>query len=396
MMKLLEEIRLANLLSYGPAGVRLKLEPLNVFIGPNASGKSNLIAALALLAAAPSDLSRFFWTEGGLREWIWKGPKSQNSAELEVAFSDSNLLYQLRFAVVDGPRLHLQQEILRTKFPRPGEEPYFFYALQGSRATLRALPSPDREMDREERQLGGSDLSLDQSILSQVKDPKLYPELTFVGRSFAQMRFFREWDLGRNGALRKPQPADLPSDFLLEDASNLGLVLNQIETHHPDIKKVILQRLKLLYERVEDFKVNVQGGAVQIFFHEAALNRPIPASRLSDGTLRYLCLLSILCHPSPPPLICIEEPELGLHPDAISDLAALLVDAGGQTQLVVTTHSDALVSALSETPEAIVVCEQEEGATTLNRMQPGKLAEWLEQYRLGDLWRMGQIGGNRW
>jgi predicted ATPase len=73
-----------------------------------------------------------------------------------------------------------------------------------------------------------------------------------VGREFAKIRFFRDWDLGRNGPLRKPQPADLPSDFLLEDASNLGLVLNDLETHHPDVKRAMLERLKLLYDRVQD------------------------------------------------------------------------------------------------------------------------------------------------
>jgi predicted ATPase len=395
-MKLLEEIRLVNLLSYGPEGVHLGLEPLNVLIGPNASGKSNLIAALGVLAAAPRDLSQFFRAEGGLREWIWKGAKSKSSAELEVTFSNPNLFYQLRFAALDGLRLHLQQEVLRTRFPRPGEENYFFYALQGNEAILKALSSPDREGDREERKLIGSDLRQDQSVLSQIRDPTLYPELTFVGRELAKTRFFQDWDLGRSGPLRKPQPADLPSDFLLEDASNLGLVLNDLETHHPDIKRAMLERLKLLYDRVQNFTINVQGGVVQIFFHETGLTRPVPASRLSDGTLRYLCLLSILCHPSPPPLICIEEPELGLHPDALSNLADLLVEASRNTQLVVTTHSDALVSALSETPESIVVCEQEAGTTTLNRLEPDKLVEWLERYTLGDLWRMGQIGGNRW
>ncbi len=395
-MKLLEEIRLVNLLSYGPEGIHLGLEPLNVLIGPNASGKSNLIAALGVLAAAPGDLSQFFRAEGGLREWIWKGAESKRAAEMGVAFSDPNLFYQLRFAAVDGLRLHLQQEVLRTRFHRLGGENYFFYALQGNQGILKALPSPDREGEREERKLSGSDLRQDQSILSQLRDPTLYPELTSVGREFAKIRFFRGWDLGRNGPLRKPQPADLPSDFLLEDASNLGLVLNDLETHHPDVKRDMLERLKLLYDRVQDLTINVQGGVVQIFFHETALIRPVPASRLSDGTLRYLCLLSILCHPSPPPLICIEEPEVGLHPDAIHALAELLVDAASRSQLVVTTHSDILVSALSEVPKSIVVCEKGEGGTTLQRLEPDKLSAWLEEYRLGDLWTMGQIGGNRW
>ena len=158
----------------------------------------------------------------------------------------------------------------------------------------------------------------------------------------------------------------------------------------------LLERLRRFYERVVDITIKVQGGTIQVFFHEEGLSAAVPAIRLSDGTLRYLRLLAILCHTEPPPLICIEEPETGLHPDVLPDLAALLVEASGRTQLVVTTHSDVLVSALSETPEAILVCERGEDGTTLRRLDRTQLAEWLERYRLGDLWRMGEIGGNRW
>ena len=118
----------------------------------------------------------------------------------------------------------------------------------------------------------------------------------------------------------------------------------------------------------------------------------MPATRLSDGSLQYLCLLSVLCHPEPPPLICLEEPEAGLHPDIIPEVAKLLLEASQRTQLVVTTHSDMLVSALSEVPEAIVVCERGEEGTQLRRLEPDKLKEWLERYRLGELWTMGEIG----
>lgn len=100
----------------------------------------------------------------------------------------------------------------------------------------------------------------------------------------------------------------------------------------------------------------IEGGTVQVFFTEGEF--VIPATRLSDGTLRYLCLLAILCDPDPPPLICIEEPELGLHPDVLPKLADHLLAASKYTQLIVTTHSDVLVDAMSETPESIVVCEK--------------------------------------
>ena len=92
--------------------------------------------------------------------------------------------------------------------------------------------------------------------------------------------------------------------------------------------------------------------------------------------------------------MCIEEPELGLHPDAVELLAELLVDASARMQLVVTTHSDALVSALTSQPDAIVACERPGAGTELRRLDPKKLASRLEDYRLGDLWRMGELGAN--
>jgi predicted ATPase len=107
-------------------------------------------------------------------------------------------------------------------------------------------------------------------------------------------------------------------------------------------------------------------------------------------------LLAILCDPEPPPLICIEEPELGLHPDLMPTIARLLKSAAERTQLIVTTHSDILVDEFTDEPEAVVVCEKVEGQTTMRRLESERLAEWLDRYRLGELWTKGEIGGVRW
>ncbi len=94
------------------------------------------------------------------------------------------------------------------------------------------------------------------------------------------------------------------------------------------------------------------------------------------------------------PLICIEEPEIGLHPDMMSTIADLLVEPSGRTQLIVTTHSEALVSSLP--PESVLVCERDYLGTHLRRLDPERLKKWLENYSLGELWSMGEIGGTRW
>ena len=145
---------------------------------------------------------------------------------------------------------------------------------------------------------------------------------------------------------------------------------------------------------MSDFGANIDSGTVQLFLQEG--NISMKANRLSDGTLRYLSLLAILCHPEPPPLVCIEEPELGLHPDILPTLADLLREASGRCQLVVTTHSDVLVDALTDTPESVVVCEKHNGGTEMRRLDKADLSDWLEDYCLGELWSKGELGGNRW
>jgi predicted ATPase len=186
----------------------------------------------------------------------------------------------------------------------------------------------------------------------------------------------------------------MPNIWLEEDCRNLGLVLNNIESD-TKTKNELVKYFRHIFDGAEGFGVTVEAGSVQVFVREA-LWFITPATRLSDGTLRYLCLLAILCHPNPPPLICIEEPELGLHPDLIVKLADLLREAAKRTQLIVTTHSDHLVDALSDTPESIVVCEKTNGRTSLSRLDAKQLTPWLEKYSLGKLWRRGDLGGNRW
>jgi predicted ATPase len=96
----------------------------------------------------------------------------------------------------------------------------------------------------------------------------------------------------------------------------------------------------------------------------------------------------------PPPVVCIEEPELGLHPDSMALIADLLVEASERMQIIVTTHSDALVTALTPQTDSVVTCERNGAGTTLRRLDPAYLARWLDQYRLGDLWRIGELGAN--
>ena len=248
--------------------------------------------------------------------------------------------------------------------------------------------------EESDRILTAEDLKSGQSILSQRRDPERYPAITFLADYFGGIALFQEWSFGRRTPTRLPQPTDLPSDFLLPDASNLGLVLHDL-LQTSEKREEIIGYLRQFYEHARFISARIQGGPLQLYIEEEG-GRLIPASRLSDGTLRFLCLVAILCHPAPPPVIGIEEPELGLHPDILPVIAEMLRAASERTQLFVTTHSDALVSALSDTPESILVCERMPGGTVIERLEPDQLRDWLAEYRLGEIWRMGEIGGNRW
>ena len=379
--RLLTEITLHNLLSFGPDTPPLELQNLNILIGPNASGKSNLIEAISLMRATPnspssnSDFRAVIRRGGGVREWIWKGGK-QTTASIATSWKYAGRL-EHRIAFRDNQGFELDSETIRG------------YTL--SSESSDGVKPKGKVLPKKLRKAGSP--TIGNSILNELRDPVRYPQHSFLAESYEKIRIYRDWSFGRRVMIREPQSADMRNDRLEEDFSNLGLFLSRL-SKTPKVKEAILEKLRDLYQGVTDFQIFVEGGSVQVFFTESDFT--VPATRLSDGTLRYLCLLAILCDPTPPPLICIEEPELGLHPDIIPKLADLLVEAAERTQLIVTTHSDILIDAMSEHPEAVVVCEKHDGKTEMNRLNKKDLKEWLNKYSLGDLWTRGHIGGNRW
>lgn len=386
---LLKSIKLTNFLSFGETTQAVELLPLNVVIGPNGSGKSNLIESIELIRSAPKELLTPIRDGGGVRDWLWKGAPPAPTATVEALIDNPKgpgaLRYVLSFTEV-AQRFEIVDERIENERPDTGHErPYFYYRFESGHGVLN-VKGTSRRLQHEE-------IDPTASILAQRKDPDQYPELTYLGNALPKIRLYREWSFGRYTPPRLPQKADLPNDLLEPDASNLGLVLNRLR-REPEAKRRLLEALRTLYEGIDDYDVQIEGGTVQVFLHEGRFS--VPATRLSDGTLRYLCLLSILCHPNPPPLVCIEEPELGLHPDVLPTLAGLLKEAAERTQLIVTTHSDVLVDALTDRPDVVLVAEKTSSGTKLNRLDAKNLKPWLEKYRLGQLWTRGEIGGTRW
>lgn len=387
--RLLTQVRLDNLLSFGPGSAPLPMEKLNVLIGPNGSGKSNLIEAVALMRATHGDFQDVLRQGGGSAEWIWKGDRA-NQATLDFVVSSLKDKSPLRHLVAFQSEGHvpfrLEDERIESASSDSGEaEPFFCYRNR--------MPVVSTGREKTKRKLPLETFNRDLSVLAQLRDPRTYPEISFLANAYEKIRIYREWTFGRATVFRQPQMADMPNDRLEEDFSNLGLFVNRLR-REPQAKAAVLAGLRGLYEGLSDYDVIVEGGTVQVFFTEGKFT--IPATRLSDGTLRFLCLLAILYDPKPPPLICIEEPELGLHPDILPKLADHLAAASERTQIIVTTHSDILVDAMTERPEAVVVCEKHEGRTQMQRLSHDDLAAWLEKYRLGQLWTKGQLGGTRW
>ena len=181
----------------------------------------------------------------------------------------------------------------------------------------------------------------------------------------------------------------------IRNRGNLALIL--LELDFLGVHERIRNYLWRFCERFEDVKVSVGGGVARAYLREAGLAEMLSGIRMSDGTLKFLSILAALFHPKAPPLMCIEEPELGLHPDAMQLVAEALIEASESMQLIVTTHSDALVDCLSDRPEAVLVCERDfDNGTQFKSLSKGQLHDWLEHYTLGQLWRKGEIGGGRW
>lgn len=392
----IRQLKLDSFLSFAPGMGAVELRPLNVIIGPNGAGKSNLIEALELLRATSTDFANAIRAGGGAEDWLWKGDNHDRApAKLDIELARCPvtrrpLRYRLDFAAVSG-RVEILDEAIEDATPDAGfTEPRFYYRFQHGHPVINVRGGGSSNKTTA-RKLERDSLKPDQSVLAQRKDPDLYPEVTWLGKQFGLIQTFREWSFGTSSPLRGGQRADDPTDQLLPDARNLALVLNEIQHRDSHRFDDAMRRFLPRYQR---FTIRPSGSSVQFYLHESGLSGPISAARVSDGTLRFLAMLAALLTPTPPPLLCLEEPELGMHPDAIALLAELLVDASTRMQIVVTTHSDALLSALNDHVDSVLVSENNGAGTTIENLDAERLDFWLQKYKLGEIWRLGEIGGN--
>jgi predicted ATPase len=406
----LKSIHPVNLLSFGPDTQPIELRPLNVLIGPNGSGKSNFIEVVRLLHFLPDkEPWSAILATGGASEWIWKGTKSKNpqcSLTASVALAAMPREAGPRFRCFDfsvyleryESSFRVGRESIEAVEEGGGLNPVFsWFERSGSQGTIHprlALAKQD---------LISFNVNLDRSILSQLASRsvqesgigQMLPELFEIVEFFESFDFHQDWDFGAECPPRDPQLVGQSVARLEEDGSNLAQMLAYYRDEHKAVFEQLTHLTKRFYEPVKNVDVKLISTHLQIAVEESG-GFTIPAYRLSDGLLRWLAILAILLNPAPPPVTCIDEPELGLHPDIIPTLADLLREAATRTQLIITTHSSALVDAFSEDPESVCVSEKVAGSTVIRRLSRQELAVWLKDYSLGNLWTSGQIGGGRW
>ena len=377
----IQSLHLKDFLSF--QDVEIELGPVNVLIGPNGSGKSNVINAIDFLRHCPDDLSSFVLNDGGAEQWIRWAPEVKSASMLVTTYANPlSLNYSLSFRAENrAPRV--ESENLKIVFPDCTE--FLRTESEFSWGELQAVVRPSVDPAK---------LRPFQAFLSQYRSPSS-DRVTQLSEDLERIRIYRSFDTTRGNGLRNGVYTTGAADPRLSSSgSNLAYALHELD---------IQERLSAVNEFLAEFAPHYTGikprwvnGAWTLQLREAGLDRPTPTERISDGTLKFLCLLAILLDPAPPPLICIDEPEAGLHPDAIALVSRAMEDAEERTQLIVTTHSEALVSRFSDRPEAVVVCEKNaENGTTLKRQSRDELKIWLEEFSLGSLWQRGVLGGNR-
>jgi predicted ATPase len=407
----LKSIHPVNILSFGPRTEPIELRQLNLLIGTNGSGKSNFVEVIRLLHFLPDkDPWGSVLATGGVSEWIWKGRRTKSSTcSLRTTLSLGEMGLARIGARPEYAELSLELErfessfrVKRESFGTCGVEGrldplYSSFERSGSQGTINL------RMARSDERPTSFSLSLDRSIFSQLASPSVQasgiggdlPELFEVAQFFESFDFHQDWEFGADCPPRDPQPVGQSVARLDEDGSNLAQLLAYYRDDYKSVFERLTDLVKRFYEPVKSVEIRLISTHLQIAIEEEG-GFSTPAYRLSDGMLRWLAILVILLNPTPAPVTCIDEPELGLHPDIIPTLADLLREASTRTQLVITTHSSALVDAFSDDPESICVSEKIEGSTAIRRLSGSDLAVWLRNYSLGNLWTSGEIGGNRW
>ena len=333
---------------------------LNVLIGANGSGKTNFIRFFELLAHIfdpNKGLQRYVAERGRADAFLFRGMKVTPELSAELAFGRNRYKFSLHAA--EDRSLFFSHE--SAPFDGPFHGP--IKNDQGSGHLESLLP-----------RLKNTSASIDW-VVSTVRAWRVYhfhdtsPSAPVMGL------------------------CNMVDHFALHgNAANLAAFLKAMQETHPEAYTRIVEAVRQVAPFFGDFVLKETGpGQTQLLWKDRHSDLIYYPHQLSDGTLRFICLATLLLQPEPPITIIIDEPELGLHPYAIKLLASMLHDAARSCQLIVSTQSSLLVDEL--TPEQIIVVNHKNGESVFERQDPKRLEDWLKSYTMGQLWEKNELGG---
>lgn len=337
---------------------------VTLLIGANGAGKSNVVDALALLGnVIDRQLQAAVDESGGFSNLIHR---SSADPPEEIAIKvwggwdrawRNGYEMRLRPGVDDTAILTESTKIHKEDFERPRKK-----ALRG-----------------------GSESALPGALKDNAPNQYLHDILSGV-------RVFHFDDTDRVSAppLRTVSIAD--GETLHDDARNIAAVLYEMKAENPSAYQAVRRSVRNIAPFFEDFVLRPnRSERIRLRWRERGIDDVFPGSALSSGTLRFICLSVLLQQPNAPGTIVLDEPELGLHPAAIHQLAALMRLAGNERRIIAATQSVTLLGQFGI--EDIAVVERRDGATVVNRPPHEELEEWLDEYSVGELWEMSVLGG---
>lgn len=335
-----------------------ELRPLNVLIGANGAGKSNFLSLFEMLAALVDQrLQLYVQQNDGPDALLFGSRKRTAEIDMDLVFGPNGYHVTL---VPTGDRLVFAHE--ETRF--------------------------EEYIKTERRFLGGGH---EESRLPHVDDDVL---ARIVRPAIKSWRVYHFHDTSVTAPVRQAQPVR-DNLRLKPDAGNLAPFLRRLRGRHPEHYERILRTVRMIAPFFRDLVYREEPGErVELeWLENDDPDTPRGPRQMSDGTLRFMCLATLLLQPSDlqPGIIVIDEPELGLHPYALSVLAGLLRQAAGQRQTIVSTQSADLLDEFQ--PEDVVVVSRRDGSSIFDRLDVDQLQLWLEDYSLSELWHANVIGG---
>jgi predicted ATPase len=363
--------------------IKLELRPLTVLIGANGTGKTSLLDVFSLLASsAQGGLSKAISDFSGLPALITYDRANDLSLGLSMGVHDYEPLnYLLRLKpqgvsyVIDEETLSQRRHATRPPFQNivsHGPDIKYFEVEQ------ERLVRPTWEHNPLE------------TSLSQV--PKMFQEPEDFRRKLASSTFYHVLNVEPLSPVRLPQPMR-PASLPGKDGEDLVSCLFSLQGADRDRFEAIEDSLRAAFPSFArlDF-LPVAAGTLAMTWQDKNLSKPLYMHQLSEGMLRFLWLATLLGSPGLTALTLLDEPEVSLHPELLSLLAGLLREAANRTQLVVATHSDRLVRFLKPT-EVVVIDSTDDGMAHFTWADRMDLDEWLSEYTLDEVWRMGRMGG---